>query len=184
MIGLRRVTIVSLLVVFVTAGVLGPAAQSTAQSAKPEGEMRWALYVSLVPAWFDPGDVVGVLTPFWVLYALHDALVKPMPGNHLTPSLAESWTVSADQRVYEFKLREGVKFHNGDPFTAEDVKFSFLRYKWPKEQSSKVQEVEIVDPFRIRFHLREPWPDFMTYYGTLATGAAWIVPKKYVERVG
>ena len=95
MIGLRRVTIVSLLVVFVTAGVLGPAAQSTAQSAKPEGEMRWALYVSLVPAWFDPGDVVGVLTPFWVLYALHDALVKPMPGNHLTPSLAESWTVSA-----------------------------------------------------------------------------------------
>jgi len=92
--------------------------------------------------------------------------------------------VSADQRVYEFKLREGVKFHNGDPFTAEDVKFSFLRYKWPKEQSSKVQEIEIVDPFRIRFHLREPWPDFMTYYGTLATGAAWIVPKQYVERVG
>jgi len=41
--------------------------------AKPEGEMRWALYVTLSPAWFDPGEVVGVLTPFWVLYALHDA---------------------------------------------------------------------------------------------------------------
>ena len=88
-----------------TGGLSNPAAAQT----KPEGEMRWALYVTLAPAWFDPAEVVGVLTPFWVLYAMHDALVKPMPGNHLTPSLAESWTVSADQRVYDFKLREGLK---------------------------------------------------------------------------
>ena len=88
--------------------------------------MRWALYVTMSPAWFDPGEFAG-LTPFWVLYALHDALVKPMPDNPMAPSLAESWTVSADQRVYEFKLREGLRFHNGDPFTAEDVKFSFQR---------------------------------------------------------
>ena len=64
---------------------------------KPEGEMRWALYVTLSPVWFDPGEFQG-LTSFWVLYAIHDALVKPMPGNLMTPSLAESWTVSADQR--------------------------------------------------------------------------------------
>src|SRR5215831_3595344 len=100
--------------------------------AKPEGEMRWALYVTLSPLWFDPGEVVGQLTPFWVLYAIHDALVKPMPGNLMTPSLAESWTVGPDQRTYEFKLREGLKFHNGDPFTAEDVKFSFHRAKGSK----------------------------------------------------
>ena len=73
--------------------------------------MRWALYVTLSPVWFDPGEVVGLITPFWVLYAIHDALVKPMPGHPIAPSLAESWTVSADQRVYEFKLREGLKFH-------------------------------------------------------------------------
>ena len=48
----------------------------------------------------------------------------------------------------------------------------------------KVREVEIVDPYRVRFHLHQPWPDFMTYYGTLATGAGWIVPKKYIEQVG
>ena len=112
--------------------------------------MRWALYVSLVPAWFDPGDVVGVLTPFWVLYAMHDALVKPMPGNHLTPSLAESWTLSPDQRTYEFKLREGVKFHNGDPFTSEDVKFSFERAK-SKALKEKVKEVTVAGPYRVRF---------------------------------
>jgi peptide/nickel transport system substrate-binding protein len=156
-----------------------------AAAAPPAGEMRWALYVTFPPAWLDPAEVaVAGVTPFWVIYALHDALLKPMPGNPMAPSLAESWTVSPDQKIYEFKLREGLKFHNGDPFTAEDVKFSFLRYKWAKQQSNKVREIEIVDPYRVRFQLHEPWPDFLTYYGTLATGAAWIVPKKYIEQVG
>jgi peptide/nickel transport system substrate-binding protein len=145
--------------------------------------MRWALYVTVPPAWFDPGEVVGVITPFWVLYALHDALVKPMPGNHLTPSLAESWTLSPDQTIYDFKLREGLKFHNGDAFTAEDVKFSFERAKG-KILHAKVKEVVIVDDNRVRFVLNEPWPDFMIFYGTFASGAGWIVPKKYFESVG
>src|SRR5437867_7860276 len=158
--------------------------QPAAPQPKPEGEMRWALYVTLSPVWFDPGEVVGVITPFWVLYALHDALVKPMPGNLMAPSLAESWTVSADQRVYEFKLRERVKFHSGDPFTAEDVRFSFQRSKGAKLLREKVREVVAVGPHRVRFQLHEPWPDFMTFYGTLATAAGWIVPKKYVEQVG
>src|SRR5216117_1317215 len=94
-------------ITLVCALLLGALANPAAAQTKPEGEMRWALYVTLAPAWFDPAEVIGVLTPFWVLYAMHDALVKPMPGNHQTPSLAESWTVSLDQRVYEFKLRKG-----------------------------------------------------------------------------
>jgi peptide/nickel transport system substrate-binding protein len=152
--------------------------------AKPEGEMRWALYVTVPPAWLDPGEVQGFITPFWIQYALHDAVVKPMPGNIMTPSLAESWTLSPDQKTYEFKLRQGLKFHNGDPFTAEDVKFSFLRAKSSRILKERVREIEIVDPHRVRFHLHEPFPDFMAFYGTLATGAGWIVPKKYVEKVG
>jgi peptide/nickel transport system substrate-binding protein len=162
----------------------GGVARDTAAQARPEGEMRWALYVTLSPVWFDPGEVVGQLTPFWVLYALHDALVKPMPGNLMTPCLAESWTVSPDQRVYEFSLRKGLKFHNGDPFTADDVKFSFQRAKGARLLHEKVREVVVVDPHRVRFVLTDPWPDFMAYYGTLASGAGWIVPRKYVERVG
>src|ERR1700752_1394856 len=145
---------------------------------KPEGEMRWASYGTVSPHWFDPAEVIGVLTPFWVMYAMHDAVVKPMPGNHLTPSLAEGWSVSPDQRTYEFRLRSGIKFHNGDPFTAEDVKFSFLRAKGAKVLQEKVREIVVVDPLRIRFQLQEPWPDFITFYGTLATSAAWIAPKK------
>src|SRR5689334_7461971 len=122
-----------------------------APSTKPEGEMRWALYVTLAPSWFDPGEVAGgFLTPFWVLYAQHDALVKPMPGNLMTPSLAESWTMSKDGLTYEFKLREGLKFHNGDPFTADDVKFSFQRSKVGKVLKDRVRDVEIVSPTRVR----------------------------------
>jgi peptide/nickel transport system substrate-binding protein len=86
--------------------------------------------------------------------------------------------------VYEFKLREGVKFHNGDPFTAEDVRWSFHRAKGAKVLQEKVRDVEIAGPHRVRFHLHEPWPDFMTFYGTFATSAAWIAPKKYMEQVG
>src|SRR2546421_454751 len=44
--------------------------------------------------------------------------------------------------------------------------------------------VETPDPGRVRFRLKQPWPDFMTYYGTITTGAGWIVPRKYVEKVG
>ncbi len=171
-------------VILVAALLLGAGLTPAAAQAKPEGEMRWALYVTLAPVWFDPAEVVGVLTPFWVLTAMHDALVKPMPGNLLTPSLAESWKVSPDGRVYEFKLREGLKFHNGDPFTAEDVRFSFHRAKGAKVLQEKVRDVEIAGPYRVRFHLHEPWPDFMTFYGTYATGAGWIAPKKYMEQVG
>ena len=164
--------------------LLGAALSPAAAQAKPEGEMRWALYVTLSPAWFDPAEVVGVLTPFWVMTAMHDALVKPMPGSLLTPSLAESWKMSPDGRVYEFKLREGLKFHNGDSFTAEDVRWSFHRAKGAKILQEKVRDVEIAGPYRVRFHLHEPWPDFMTFYGTYATSAGWIAPKKYMEQVG
>src|SRR5207245_1295149 len=97
-----------LLIALLIVSALAPnvSAQPRPAPVKPDGEMRWALYVTLAPAWFDPGEVTGgFLTPFWVLYALHDALVKPMPGNLMAPSLAESWTVSADQRTYEFKMQ-------------------------------------------------------------------------------
>jgi peptide/nickel transport system substrate-binding protein len=154
--------------------------------AAPEGTLTWGVHVTLATRWLDPSDTEAFITPFMVLYAIHDALVKPMPAGDTTPSLAESWTVSKDGLTYEFVLRRGVKFHNGDPVTAEDAKFSFDRYHGASAKllKDRVREVQVVDPGRVRFVLKEPWPDFMTFYGTSATGAAWIVPKKYVERVG
>ena len=70
------------------------AAPGPARAAGPEGQLTWGVHVSLAPTWFDPAETPGIITPFMVLYALHDAVVKPMPGKPLAPSLAESWTVS------------------------------------------------------------------------------------------
>ena len=100
-----------------------------ALAAPPDGTLVIGVHVTLVSRWLDPGETEALITPFMVLYALHDALVKPMPGGDNTPSLAESWTQSKDGLVYEFILRKNTKFHNGDPVTAEDVKFSFERYR-------------------------------------------------------
>ena len=158
----------------------------TPVSVAAQSQMTWAVHVTLAPTWFDPAEHTGIITLMKVLYAVHDAVVKPMPGNPMAPSLAESWTMSKDGLSYEFVLRKGVLFQNGDPLTADDVKFSFERYRGAaaKLLKDKVAAVEVIDPLRVRFRLKEPWPDFMTFYGSPATGAAWIVPKKYVEKVG
>ena len=151
-----------------------------------EGQLTWAVHISLAPTWFDPAETPGIVTPFMILYALHDAVAKPMPGKAMAPCLAESWAVSPDGLTYDFTLRSGVKFHNGETMTADDVKFSFDRYKGAANKllKDKVRTVQIVDPLRVRFVLKEPWPDFLTFYASPATGAGWIVPKKYVEKVG
>ena len=155
-------------------------------SAQPAGTVTFAVHVTLATRWLDPAETDAEITPFMVFYALHDALVKPMPASLNTSSLAESWTMSKDGRVWEFVLRKNARFHNGEPVTAEDVKFSFERYRGAAAPilKERVREIQVVDPGRVRFHLKDPWPDFMTFYGTSASGAAWIVPKKYVEKVG
>src|SRR5215471_16635093 len=154
--------------------------------AEPKGEMVFALHVTTAPAWFDPAEMPAQITPFIIGYTLHDALVRALPGVRMGPALAEAWSESPDGLTYEFKLRSGLTFHNGDLCTAEDVEFSFRRYKGSgaNELQTKVKSVEVVDARTVRFHLHAPWPDFMTYYGSSATAAGLVVPKKYLEQVG
>ena len=160
-------------------------APGAARGGGRDEQLTWGVHISLAPTWFDPAETPGIITPFMVLYALHDALVKPMPGRPLAPCLAESFSASEDGLSYEFVLRENAKFHNGDPVTAEDVKFSFERYRGTSHDLMKdrVAAVETPDPRHVRFTLKKPWTDFLTFYAS-ATGAGWIVPKKYVETVG
>src|SRR5215813_4877594 len=169
------------------AAVLWLTGNSTcAAEPAPSGRAVMAWHVTIAPSWFDPSTAPPQITPFGMLYAIHDALVRPYPGQKMGPSLAQSWEESEDGLTYTFKLRPGLKFHNGDPVTTEDVKFSFDRYQGTGAQTLKdhVNEVEIVDPLVVRFHLKEPWPDFMTFYGTTATAAGIVVPKKYLTEVG
>jgi peptide/nickel transport system substrate-binding protein len=181
-----RPLIVAFTALALMAGVAGAArAADPNGQVTPKGQLTWGVHISLAPTWFDPAETSGIITPYMVLYALHDALLKPMPGQPMAPSLAESWSASEDALTYEFVLRKGAKFHNGDDVTSEDVKFSFERYRGTAHAMLKdrVAAVETPDLQHVRFRLKQPWPDFLTFY-VAATGAGWIVPKKYVEQVG
>ena len=181
--GLPRTTRRHLLAMSALGLAAGPA--GLARAAGASGKLTIAAHVSLAPTWFDPAETSGIITPYLLMYAMHDALVKDMPGGRLVPSLAETSTVSADGLAYDFTLRANATFHDGSPVTSDDVKFSFERYRGTAQQTLKerVATIETPDPRHVRFRMKEPWPDFLTFYGG-ATGAGWIVPRKYVERVG
>ena len=163
-----------------------PLAAVSPAAAMPEGTLTFAMHFSPVPRWLDPAEGESTITPYLLLYALHDALLKPMSGTVSGLSMAESWSMAKDGQSAEFTLRPGMKFHNGDPVTAEDVKFSFERYRGggAKIMKDNIKEIQILGPIRVRFVFKEPWPDFPAFYGTFVTGAGWVVPKRYVERVG
>jgi len=182
--GLSRRDLLAATALGLVAGAPG-LARAAAPPNGPQGQLVWGIHVSLAPTWFDPAETPGIITPFMVLYALHDAMVKPMPDNPAAPCVAESWSSSEDNLTYDFVIRKGAKFHNGEPVTAEDVKFSFERYRGANHDLIKdqVAAIETPDPAHVHFKLKKPWPDFLTFYSS-ASGAGWIVPKKYVEKVG
>jgi peptide/nickel transport system substrate-binding protein len=181
--GGRRLRLAMVAVLFAAVMAYG---MSAGADPSPSGRVVIAWHVTISPSWFDPSSAPPQITPFGMLYAIHDALVRPYLGQKMGPSLAQSWEENEDGLVYQFKLRPGLKFHNGDPLTTEDVKFSFERYQGAGAQALKehVKEIEIVDPLVVRFHLKEPWPDFMTFYGTTATAAGIVVPQNYLTQVG
>lgn len=154
--------------------------------AAPAGVMRQAIHWGLSGDWLDPATNPGLTASSIMLYLFHDALIKPTVDATYGPSLAESWVISPDAKTYEFRLRKGVKFHNGDMLTAEDVIFSFWRYKAAQAKviQVKTERVEAVNPNLVRFHFKESFPDFLDYLLTGSSGISWISPKKHVEKVG
>ena len=145
-------------------GILGFGA-SDAQAVPPTGVLKQAIHWGLSADWLHPATC-GLVSGHAALYLFHDALIKPMPGGFYTglytPSLAESWTVSPDAKVYEFKLRKGVKFHNGDTMTAEDVVFSFWRYRaaHAKTDSQQNRKSGNCKPLSRSFSLQRTLPRF------------------------
>src|SRR6478735_101549 len=175
-----RRDVLALAALGMAAGAVRPA-----MAAAPSGQLTVGVHITLAPTWLDPAETQGIITPFMVMYALHDGVAKPMPQGNPSPSLAESWSAGEDGLSYEFVLRKGAVFHNGDPVTADDVKFSFERYRGASQSllKQRVAAIETPDAQHVRFRLKEPWPDFLTFYAGVS-GAAWIVPRKYVTQVG
>src|SRR5438876_8949631 len=115
-------------------------------AAAPEGTLTIGMHFTPVPRWLDPAEGESTITPYLLLYALHDGLLKPMPGVGSGPSLAESWSMAKDASSADFTLRANAKFHNGEPVTAEDVKFSFERYRGGAAKVLKDGVKEILTP--------------------------------------
>jgi len=171
------------MVVVVIWGIVGA---SDVLSYEPQGVMKEAIHWGLSADWLDPSLAGSSLSAHITLYLLHDSLVKAMPEGTYTPCLAESYSVSPDTKTYEFKLRKGVLFHNGDTMTAEDVVFSFWRYRGTQFKfiHSRTEKVEAVNPHLVRIKFKDPFPDFLEYLVPGSSSIGWVVPKKYVEKVG
>src|SRR5262245_22252955 len=117
-----------------------------------EGTLTIGMHFTPVPRWLDPAEGESTITPYLLLYALHDGLLKPMPGKGSAPSLAESWSMAKDMLSADFTLRPNVRFHNGEPVTGDDVKFSFERYRGggAKVLKDSVKEIQLPAGNRVR----------------------------------
>ena len=164
----------------------GPAIAQGGRQAKGKFVLAW--HVAMAPRWLDPLEHDGAATPDNFLMALHDALIKNL-GEKLYdhPSLAESYDFAKDAKSCLFHLRPGTKFHNGEPVTPEDVKWSFENYRGALSAvlKAKTQGIEIIDRSTVKFHFNEPFLDFPLLVGSSnVCGAGWVVPAKYYQQVG
>ncbi len=155
-------------------------------SVVASGEMSLAWHAGLSSSWLDPQDNPAMATPYNFAYALHDAVVKIMPQALNTPSLAESWEWAEDFSSITFQMRPGTSFHNGEPVTTEDVKFTFENYSGAQADvfQASTAGVDVIDPSTIRFNFNAPFLDFLLLYGTFSTGAGFVVPADYYQEVG
>ncbi len=166
------------------AALLASVALPQIATAAPQGEIL--VVAPVLRQHFDPTRVIAT-TDFLVNDLLYDGLLNNGPDGKY-PALATSWTVSADGKQIDFELRKGVKFHNGDPFTAEDVKFTYDTMLSPGNTHSyrkgfvdSIERIEVVSPSQVRFVLKTPW---LAFFSASRYGLQPIVPKNYYEKVG
>jgi len=158
-----------------------------AGEAAPSGKMVLAWHTNIAARWLDPQQHDGTASPDNFLMAAHDALIKNFRETKYDhPSLAEKFEFAEDAKSATMRLRAGLKFHDGAPVTPADVKWSFEHYRgaWGDVLKAKTDGVEI-DADTIRFHFKEPFPDFPILLGTgNVCGAGWVVPAQYYEKIG
>lgn len=154
---------------------------------KRGGTLRYGILSA--PAHFDVHQS-GTVSNMAAQGPMYDNLIRrdPRDGRTIIPDLAQRWEISPDGKTYTFYLRRGVTFHDGAPFTAEDVHATFSRIVWPPKGVSiprtplfsAVSEIKIIDPHTIVFQLDEARPT-MFMLGAFASGWNIIVRKKSLE---
>ncbi|MFD1793338.1 ABC transporter substrate-binding protein [Ochrobactrum teleogrylli] len=169
--------------------IAGPAMPSLAQTPPN------VLIVGQIaePQSLDPHTVTAT-NDFRILVNIYDGLVRYKDGTlEVEPALAESWTISDDGKTYRFKLRQGIKFHDGSDFNAEAVKFNFdrmLKVDHPFYNTgpfplsfnfSSIEAVNAIDPTTVEFKLKEPFAPFLS---NLAYPTGLIVSPEAVKKYG
>ena len=157
-------------------------AGAQAQAPKPGGTLNLIVQpeppgINLGNAKLGPSSFVGS--------KIYEGLVSLSPKLEPIPRLAESWTISPDGKTYTFKLRPNVKWHDGKPFTADDVVFSFTKYlpatfARTKLIMEQVESITAPDPGTVVFKLKQPYPAFMYIFE--ATGGT-VMPRHLYEGV-
>lgn len=184
---LVRATLVAALSILILAALAACGGTDDKAAAEGDGEPRrggtLTAAFSADPAGFDPVRGPSGMSHV-VMEQVYSTLMSLTPDNEVELDLAESYEVSGDGLTYTFKLREGVIFHNGDPLTSEDVKFTFDRLREPnsgysyRSQIATIERVEAPDPQTVVFRLSEQTAPFLVY---MAFPGSSIVPKKLVE---
>lgn len=155
------------------------------RSRTPEGKITIGVHVSLSPKWLNPQEVPAGMA-YELLWKLHDNMIKANTEDLYSYALADSYDMSPDYKTATIRLRPGVKFHNGEAITSEDVKFSYENYHGMNAtyMHERTERVEIVDDRTVKFHFKEPFLDFLLYYATPASAAGIIIPKNYYLSLG
>ena len=153
------------------ASLLAVAAAAALATTPAEGRGgRLVFAISGGPDTLDPQQTAATLA-FQVMKSLYDTLVEPDDRGALIPDLAESWTMAPDGRQWTFRIRRGVRFHNGKTLDAQDVVATFTRILDPKVASPKrtdyaaIERVEALDPHTVRFVLKQPFAPFLAALG-------------------
>ncbi|GAA3407835.1 ABC transporter substrate-binding protein [Paenibacillus hodogayensis] len=158
---------------------------TTKTQAAPGGELSFALATS--PDTLDPHRS-GLAVAVRVIRTIYDSLVVQLPDNTIKPWLATEWTISPDGKSYTFKLRKDVKFHDGTPFNAEAVKYSYDRILDPATKAANASALlkpykssEIIDEYTIKLNLETPSVAFL---GNLSQALLGIVSPTAAKKHG
>src|SRR2546425_11919116 len=160
-----------------------PAQIDTARGT-PKGTLTVAMHFALDPGWLDVLEHSYAVTQQMYDYLVHAAMTKLLPYGYVTYGLAEHAELAADFRRAAFRLRPGLKFHDGQPVTTADVKWTYENFKgaYAKLFHDKLEHVQVVDDRTIVFHFKEPFIDFMDLYNGGVGGIGWVVPRRHFEK--